>query len=135
MNNVPTPHRRGAGAITAAVVAVALASAAVLCTAAPPDSSMAFIDTWRQAAARPGGEAIADLTVLPFLFQGRQLQRKEFVAQAVPALFTPAVRRCMQRAMPSREDGRQVLSCAPYGFVFAPTASGWRLVEFFADTP
>lgn len=135
MNNAPIPHRRGAGAIKTAVVAVVLARAAALCAAAPTDGSAAFIDTWRQTAACPGGEAIADLTAWPFLFQGRPLQRKEFVAQAVPALFTPAVRRCMQRAAPVAEDGRQVLSCTPYGFVFAPTPAGWRLVEFFADTP
>lgn len=133
--HAPTPPRRGAGALTAAVLAVALASAAVICTAAPADASVAFIDAWRLAAAKPGGEAIADLTAWPFLFQGRQLQREAFVAQAVPALFTPAVRRCLQRAKPLPEDGRQVMSCAPYGFVFAPTSAGWRLVEFFADTP
>lgn len=110
MNKVLTPHKRGAGGLTAAVAAIALASAAVLCVAAPADGSTAFIDAWRQAAVRPGGEAIADLTAWPFLFQGRQLQRKDCVAQAVPALFTPAVRRCLQHAAPLPEDGKQIVS-------------------------
>ena len=78
---------------------------------------------------------MADLTAFPFLFNSRPLARPAFIRQAVPALFTPAVRRCLQHARPVLEDGRLLLFCRPYGFVLAPTAQGWRLVEFFADTP
>ncbi|MFT3953777.1 MAG: hypothetical protein QM722_05095 [Piscinibacter sp.] len=104
-------------------------------TPAPSAEAQAFLAAWRQALAQPGGEAIAELTAYPFLFESRLLARQTFVAQAVPALFKPAARRCLQRTQPLPEDGRLVLSCAPYGYVFGPTPAGWRLIEFFVDTP
>jgi hypothetical protein len=136
----PLPHdtRRGFAplAAVAAVASASLIAAATICVAAPADGATAFVNAWRQATASPGGDAIAELTAFPFLFEGRPLRRADFVATAVPALFTPAVRRCLQRATPLAEpDGRRTLSCAPYGFVFASTAAGWRLVDFFVDTP
>lgn len=114
-----------------ALLAASVAAPAVAAPDPPP-----FFADWRRALAQPGGEAIADLTAFPFRFEGRPLERAAFVSHAVPALFTPAARRCLQRARPVAEaDGRWVVSCAPYGYVFAPAASGWRLIEFFADMP
>jgi len=115
-----------------ACIAALIASTGV--AAATPNAD-AFLASWRQAVAQPGSEAIADLTAFPFLFESRELARPAFVSQAAPALFKPAARRCLQRARPVEEDGRLILSCAPYGYVFAPTPAGWRLVEFFADAP
>lgn len=102
--------------------------------AAAPDTAP-FLAAWRQALAQPGGEAIADLTAFPFLFESRPLGRASFVGQAVPALFDGAARRCLQRARPLADGERLVVSCAPYGYVFGRTPAGWRFVEFFADTP
>lgn len=113
--------------------AVLLAGCALPACAAADDE--AFLAAWRDAVARPGADAIADLTAFPFGFEGRPLDRAAFVARAAPALFKPAARRCLKQARPVREDGRLVLFCAPYGYVLGPTAAGWRFVEFFADTP
>ena len=120
----------------AAGLCVALAVSASPASAIPPDAAaQAFLADWRAAVARPGGDAIAALTAFPFLFEGRPLARPAFVARVVPALFGPAARRCLQRARPVAEDGRLVASCLPYGYVFAPTPEGWRLIEFFTETP
>jgi hypothetical protein len=101
--------------------------------AAPADDAQAFVARLRQAAAQPGGAALADLAQLPFLFESRQRGRDEFVSTVVPALFTPQVRRCLQTARPRSEDGRLVLWCAPYSFYASPVAGRWKLVEFAAD--
>jgi hypothetical protein len=120
----------------AAGLGLALSVSASGVSAAPQDAAaQAFLADWRAAVARPGGDAIAALTAFPFLFESQPLARPAFVARVVPALFGPAARRCLQRAMPVAEDGRLVASCAPYGYVLAPTPEGWRLIEFFTETP
>jgi len=116
----------------ATTVAFALAAFATKALAAPAEGQ-AFITQLRQAAAQPGGAALADLTQLPFLFEGRMHGRETFVASVVPALFTPAVRRCLQRARPQAEGDRLVLWCKPYAFYAGPVQGRWRLIEFGVD--
>jgi hypothetical protein len=130
------PARRDARrALQAAWLAAGPACAASPALAAAPAAGADFFDAWRQAVARPAAEAIADLCAWPFPFEGRPLQHQAFMAQAVPAWLTSAVRRCMHRAVPAAEDGRQLILCKPYGFVLAPIPAGWRRVESFADAP
>lgn len=116
----------------ATTVALATASFAFEAMAMPAEGQ-AFVAQFRQAAAQPGGAALADLTQLPFLFEGRSHQRDAFVAKVVPALFTPAVRHCLQRAQPHVEDGRLVMWCKPYAFYLGRVDGRWRLVEFGVD--
>ena len=132
------PAMAAATAVPASPAAPASASASAPAPASSPTSTStadlrSFITAWRQALATPGGERIADLTAWPFVFEGRRLQRAAYVARAVPALFTPATRRCLMSAKPVPEDGRMVLFCGDQGFVIAQGPAGWRLVEFFAD--
>lgn len=101
--------------------------------AAEAAGGAAFVERFRAAAAAPGGAALGDVAALPFLYEGRSLGREAFVAEAVPALFTPSVRRCLQRAPARTEGDRLVLWCKPYGFHLGPTRAGWRLIEFVAD--
>jgi hypothetical protein len=91
----------------------------------------------RQAAAAADASAMTEVTRFPFLFEGQRLDREAFVARAVPALFTPAVRRCLRSAPPKPEDGRLVLWCKPYAFYLERDARDglWRIAEFAADTP
>ncbi|MCR5884839.1 hypothetical protein LRS03_19050 [Rhizobacter sp. J219] len=119
-------------ALYVATVVLACASFAAETHAAPSEAE-AFVKQVREAAARPGGQAIADLTQFPFLFDSQPLQREAFIAKAAPALFTPRVRQCLQRAEPQAEDGRLVLWCKPYGFYLGPVRGRWRLIEFTAD--
>ena len=113
-----------------AAATAAPASPAASASASTPASTAdlrSFITAWRLALATPGGERIADLTAWPFVFEGRRLQRAAYAARAVPALFTPATRRCLMSAKPVAEDGRMVLFCGDQGFVIAPgrRAGGW----------
>jgi hypothetical protein len=116
----------------------ALIAAMLACMALPLPSRAASpdpIQAWRTAAVRGDAQALADLTVLPFLYGSRPLDRAQFVAQAVPGLFTPAVRRCLQRAPAQAEDGALVLWCKPYGFYLREVNGAWRLADFVADVP
>ena len=90
---------------------------------------------WRAALRANDPQALARVTVLPFLYEGRPLDGAQFAAQAAPPLFTPARRRCLQAAAPQAEGERRVLWCAPYAFYFTRVDGAWRLVEFAADTP
>ena len=93
----------------------------------------AFVERFRSAAAQPDPAALADITALPFLYEGRRIGRDGFMRDATPALFTPNVRRCLQRAAARREGDRLVLWCSPYGFHLGPVHGQWRLIEFVAD--
>lgn len=75
---------------------------------------------------------IAAQVRVPFLYEGRELDRAG-VEAIVPALFGPAVRRCLASVAPVAEDNRQVVSCPPYAFYFGRDAEGYRLLEFGAD--
>jgi hypothetical protein len=117
----------------AAPLAVALACAAATpaAVAAAPDP----LQTWRAAAARGDAQVLAELAVLPFVYDSRPLDRAQFIAQVVPGLFTPAVRRCLARAPAQAEDGALVLWCKPYGFYLREVNGAWRLADFVADVP
>ena len=91
-----------------------------------------YLQAFRRALAADDRVALASLTQLPFLYEGRGLDASGF-RQAIPELFTPAVRRCLAQARPIAEDDRYVLFCSPYGFYFGRTADGYRLIEFMAD--
>lgn len=119
-------------ALHAATVVLACLSFASEANAAPAEGQV-LVKQLREAAAKPGGQAIAELTQFPFLFDSRPLQREAFIAKAVPALFTPRVRQCLQSAKPQPEDDRLVLWCKPYAFYLGPVQGRWRLVEFGAD--
>ncbi|WP_457419214.1 hypothetical protein [Roseateles sp. P5_E7] len=76
---------------------------------AAPAEDEAFVTQLRQAAAQPGGAALAELAQLPFLFEGRAHSRDAFIAKVVPALFTAGVRQCLQRVRPQVEGDRLVM--------------------------
>lgn len=119
------------GTLRSLLSAALLAAACLTPRAAAADP----LQAWRAAAARGDAEALADLAVLPFLFDGQPLNRQQFIARAVPGLFTPAVRRCLARAPTQPEDGALVLWCKPYGFYLRPVNGAWRLADFVADVP
>lgn len=113
-------------------------AAALACALLPVGAPAAAPDPtqpWRAAAARGDAQALADLTVLLFLYEGRALDRARFIARAVPGLFTPTVRRCLQHAPARAEDGALVLWCKPYGFYLREVNGAWRLADFVADVP
>ncbi|MES2957038.1 MAG: hypothetical protein V4792_02570 [Pseudomonadota bacterium] len=110
-----------------------LVCALVLPACASDPAGPAFVERFRAAAAQADAGALADLTALPFLYEGRRLERTAFVREAAPKLFTAGVRRCLQRAAAQPEGERLVLWCKPYGFHLGPVRGQWRLIEFVAD--
>jgi hypothetical protein len=96
-------------------------------------AGQAFVARFRAALAQADAGALADLSALPFLYEGRGLGREAFARDAAPALFTPSVRRRLQHAPAQREGDRLLLWCKPYGFYLGPLRGQWRLIEFVAD--
>lgn len=77
--------------------------------------------------------AIADLTRLPFLYEGRRLDRAAFV-QGVPTLFEARLSACLAQARPQAEVAGRLLYCAPCTVhLRADAVDRWRLAEFAAD--
>lgn len=114
------------------IAGLLLALLAPLAAAVTGDEAL-FLERFR-AAMRSGDPAVlADLTHLPFLFDGRPRDRGAFAREVVPRLFTPQVRGCLARAKPQREGDRLVLWCRPYGFHLGQVNGQWGLIEFFAD--
>lgn len=119
----------------AGVVAALIAPALTPAGATAAEDADAVLAQFRHAAARGDAPALAALAVQPFLFEGRPVDRDTVRRTVVPALMTPAVRRCLATAPAVDDQGQRGLWCAPYGFLFDRTAEGWRWSGFVADTP
>lgn len=93
-----------------------------------------FHAQFRAALQRQDALALAALTRLPFLFEGRAHARESFVRQVWPQLFSAALRRCLVQA-PVLDDGpgQRQLFCRPYSFHFDARDGAWQLREFSAD--
>jgi hypothetical protein len=120
-------------ALCFAATAFLLAIAPRTIAASVPSGGDAFLTRFRAAVANPDAAALADLTRLPFLFDGQAHDRTAFIARVVPRLFTPPVRKCLIQAKPQSEEGRLLLWCKPYGFYLGVADGQWRLMEFAAD--
>jgi hypothetical protein len=107
---------------------------ATVVPAAAGDAAFAvFLQAFRAALARPDPAAVADLTRLPFLFDGTARDRAAFV-KLIPQLFDPPTRACMSKSPPRAEAEAMVLDCPPYAFYFRRQPhGGYRLEEFAAD--
>lgn len=92
-----------------------------------------FLARFRSALVARDAAVIADLTQLPFLYEGRRLDRAAFI-RAVPVLFDARLSRCLAQARPLTEGQDRLLHCAPYTVYLRTGADRrWRLAEFNAD--
>jgi hypothetical protein len=91
-----------------------------------------FLGRFRTALARNDAVAVADLTRLPFLYEGQERARTAFV-RIYPELFTDTVRGCLRHTAPQVEGDRHVVFCGAYAFYFGWDRSDYRLLEFGAD--
>ena len=114
-------------------VVLLLLSAGNSRAAAPATAAFAsFFGDFRDAIARNDAKAVAGLTRLPFLFEGKPRDHASF--QSVYAeLFDEKVRACFKSPKVSGEGDRYVISCGRYIFYFGVVGDRYRLVEFAAD--
>lgn len=93
-----------------------------------------FHARFRAAVSAQDGPALAGLTRLPFLFEGRALDRAGFQRNVPGLLFADAQRRCLIRQAALSDDGdRRVVFCRPYAFYFGRVDGHYRFLEFAAD--
>ncbi|CAL95648.1 hypothetical protein [Azoarcus olearius] len=92
----------------------------------------AFHSRFRAAIVRNDAAGLAQLTRLPFLLEGRQLDRDAFV-RTYPVVFTPALRHCLAAAPVATEGSDKTVHCPPYSFYFRVDGGRWLLAGFGAD--
>ncbi len=113
---------------------VALLASLLLSGGALADPAFeAFLPRFRAAVATGDAAGLADLTRLPFVYEGKPHDRAAFT-RIMPVLFDAPVRRCLAAARPLVEDDAQVVFCPPLAFYFRKGDDGrYRLDEFAAD--
>lgn len=110
---------------------LSLLAVAPLARAAPDFA--AFQSRFRAAVASQDAAAVASLTRLPFLFEGRPQDEQGFRRRVWPALFDAPRRRCLLSSQALSEGSDRVIFCAPYAFYFDAADGDWRLREFAVD--
>ena len=91
----------------------------------------AFNTFWikfKAAMTRNDKAAVADMTKLPFMLDGKDLDRAGFIKQ-YSSLFTPKMRRCFARARPSRDQDAMEIFCAQQIFLFAKVDGIYKFTE------
>jgi hypothetical protein len=116
------------------LLALLLATAPAAGAAARDDPDFAaFLQRFRAALRAGDAAAVANLTRLPFLFEGRPRDREAFI-RIVPTLFGGATTDCLLHARPVAEAQARAFFCPPYAFYFRRGPGGaYRLEEFAAD--
>jgi hypothetical protein len=88
----------------------------------------AFWIKFKAAVARSDKNAVADLTKLPFMLDGQDLDRAGFIKQ-YSSLFTPRVRRCFARAKPTRDQDDYEIFCGQQIFLFGKVDGVYKFTE------
>lgn len=102
---------------------------------APRRADQSFASFWsrfKTAVARNDKELVASMTKLPFLYDGKERNRTEFI-RIFEGLFTARVKKCIASAKPLKDgDGYEVF-CAKTIFYFSSVAGQYRFTEIGAD--
>jgi hypothetical protein len=61
------------------------------------DAGVQFWNKFKTAVASNDKEAVASMTRLPFMFQGRELEKTSFI-QKFDAIFSARIKRCFAKA-------------------------------------
>ena len=88
----------------------------------------AFWIKFKAAVARNNKAGVADMTKLPFLMGGEDLDRAGFLKQ-YSSLFTPKIRRCFARAKPTRDQDAMEIFCGDQIFLFAKVDGVYKFTE------
>lgn len=100
--------------------------------AAPAEEFDRFWPDFAAAAAKGDRAAVQAHTAFPFQIEGVMLDARRF-DRIWTALFRPAERQCLAKAVPVVEGDRRTVFCGPYIYYFAVRDGRWQLVEFGAD--
>ena len=91
----------------------------------------AFSSFWikfKAAVARNDKAGVADLTKLPFMLDGKDLDRAGFIKR-YGSLFTPRVRRCFARAKVTQDQDAYEIFCGQQIFLFGRVDGVYRFTE------
>jgi len=88
----------------------------------------AFWVKFKAAVARNDKAAVADMTKLPFMLEGKDIDRAGFIKQ-YSSLFTPKMRRCFARAKPSRDQEAMEIFCGDQIFLFTKVDGVYKFTE------
>lgn len=83
---------------------------------------------FKAAVARNDKAAVTDMTKLPFMLGGKDLDRAGFIKQ-YSSLFTPKMRRCFARARPSKDQDSMEIFCGQQIFLFAKVDGVYKFTE------
>ena len=96
--------------------------------AKPDPAFTAFWIKFKAAVARNDKGGVADLTKLPFMMDGKDLDRAAFI-KGYSSLFTPRVRRCFGRARPTKDQDAYEIFCGQQIFLFAKVDGVYKFTE------
>jgi hypothetical protein len=94
----------------------------------PDNSFRTFWTQFKQAVAKNDKQAVASLTVLPFMFDSKERDRTGFI-RIYPRLFNARTRRCIARAKPVPEGEDYEIFCGQTIFYFARVDGRYRFRE------
>ena len=88
----------------------------------------AFWIKFKAAVARSDKGGVADLTKLPFMMDGKNLDRAGFIKR-YGSLFTPRVRRCFARAKLTKDQDAYEIFCGQQIFLFGKVDGVYKFTE------
>ncbi len=96
---------------------------------APANTTFAlFWPKFKAAVARDDREAVASMTKLPFLLDGKELNREGFI-KSYNQLFDRKVKRCFATAKTVRDGDGYSLFCGETIFLFGKVKGEYRFLE------
>ena len=93
-----------------------------------PQSFASFWLKFKAAVASGDKEAVASMTELPFLYEGKELNKPAFV-KAFGTIFDRRVQKCFPRAKPVKDGDYFAISCGEAIFMFKKVNGEYRFVE------
>ena len=96
---------------------------------APVNTTFAlFWPKFREAVAKDDREAVASMTKLPFLLEGRELNRDGFIKR-YQQLFDRKVKRCFAKGQTVRDGDSYSLFCGETIFLFGKDKREYKFLE------
>jgi len=96
-----------------------------------PTSNPTFNAFWvkfKDAIAKNDKNRVADMTKLPFMMDGIDHDRAEFISDYA-SLFSPRMRRCIPRAKVFKTGDYYEIFCGDQIFLFGKVDGVWKFVE------